>query len=409
MIGVALFVYRRPEMTQMVLDSIRENGFEKIYIFQDGLGDKKYEVEWKKVNKIIRSIDYLDVEVHVSDYNKGLACSITDGMNYVFERHDRALALEDDVLLSKSYKRFVEECFELYENDDEVTSVCGVGNGTIIPEDYPYDVYFCHRMSSPGFGTWKKYWQDFRMDIDVYWKVKRDPQKSQFLQLAGNDIEKMVHFVLEGKKIQTWALYWTLYQIDLLSYQAIPLRGLAKNMGLGGGGTNIISKNSRLSSDFVNEISNSFFMPSKVLLDERIIRDTQIVMDYKNDSDRYGFYSELYYNWIKMLQKGISISQAFIQSGIKEAYIYGGSKVGDLFLREVQESINIVGFVVEKKDSSVFCGIQVYEVGDRLLDGVPIIVLPAFDIDYIIHTFKKFKVNNSIIRIDSIINSTVFF
>ena len=40
MIGLALFVYKRPKETKQVIDSIERNHFEKIYVFQDGLKDE---------------------------------------------------------------------------------------------------------------------------------------------------------------------------------------------------------------------------------------------------------------------------------------------------------------------------------------------------------------------------------
>ena len=43
MIGLALFVYTRPEHTKKVLESVKRNGFEKIYIFQDG------NTEWQSM------------------------------------------------------------------------------------------------------------------------------------------------------------------------------------------------------------------------------------------------------------------------------------------------------------------------------------------------------------------------
>ena len=93
-------------------------------------------------------MDFTETEIHISQTNKGLANSIVSGMDYVFERHETAIALEDDVVLADDYKHFMETCFETYKDNDEVTSVCGAGMGTLIPDDYPHDVYFCHRMSS---------------------------------------------------------------------------------------------------------------------------------------------------------------------------------------------------------------------------------------------------------------------
>jgi len=39
-IGLALFAYCRPELLRRVIESIRNNNFKKLYIFQDGLKNK---------------------------------------------------------------------------------------------------------------------------------------------------------------------------------------------------------------------------------------------------------------------------------------------------------------------------------------------------------------------------------
>ena len=85
MTGLAFFVYKRPEYTQKVIEGINRNGFEKVYIFQDGLKNEEDRPLWEKVSELIRGIDFTETEIHISDFNRGLAESIIYGMNYVGE------------------------------------------------------------------------------------------------------------------------------------------------------------------------------------------------------------------------------------------------------------------------------------------------------------------------------------
>ena len=85
-IGLAFFVYKRPEHTRRVVQSILENRFDNIYVFQDGLRSEHDEAEWKEVQQVIHLLQDRDgssVEIHISDVNKGLANSITQGISYV--------------------------------------------------------------------------------------------------------------------------------------------------------------------------------------------------------------------------------------------------------------------------------------------------------------------------------------
>lgn len=160
MIGLALFVYKRPKETKQVIDSIERNHFEKIYVFQDGLKDEADRENWESVSELVKKISFAETEIHISKKNKGLANSIIDGMNYVFERHEMAIALEDDIVLSYAYKDLAETLFEKYGENKKVMAICGGGVGTVIPEGYEYDIYFNYRMSSVAFGTWRVYVQD---------------------------------------------------------------------------------------------------------------------------------------------------------------------------------------------------------------------------------------------------------
>ena len=60
MIGLALFVYIRPEHAKRVIESIKRNHFEKIYVFQDGLKNEMDREGWEKVSELIKGIDFAE-------------------------------------------------------------------------------------------------------------------------------------------------------------------------------------------------------------------------------------------------------------------------------------------------------------------------------------------------------------
>jgi len=63
MIGLALFVYIRPEHTRKVMESIKRNGFDKIYIFQDGLRKEEDRENWEKVSALVKSMDLIEADI----------------------------------------------------------------------------------------------------------------------------------------------------------------------------------------------------------------------------------------------------------------------------------------------------------------------------------------------------------
>lgn len=248
-IGLAFFVYKRPEHTRRVVQSILENRFDNIYVFQDGLRSEHDEAEWKEVQQVIHLLQDRDgssVEIHISDVNKGLANSITQGISYVLEKHRAVIALEDDILLGKDYHRFASLCFERYENVPQVKSICAAGASDAVDSDvsynrrYPYDVYFTYRLSSMAFGTWRDRWKDYDRDPKIAQRIWEDEtQKTRLGRLAGRDnLNYLEMIVNHPENINTWAFYWTALQVFSGGVTVTPLHALAEDIGRDGTGTN---------------------------------------------------------------------------------------------------------------------------------------------------------------------------
>lgn len=71
-IGTILFTYHRSEHTQKVLEALEKNDVLpwKLYIFQDGIKESTNYLEWKKVNKIIRNINWCETKIYISEDRK---------------------------------------------------------------------------------------------------------------------------------------------------------------------------------------------------------------------------------------------------------------------------------------------------------------------------------------------------
>ena len=147
-----LFTYNRSYHTEQVINSLKQNTQfpSKLFVFQDGLKQGEDDYEWKKVNDIIRAIDWCENEIIVSSNNKGLAASIVSGINYAFEEYDTVIVLEDDCVCSVDFISFMQQCFEKYKDDKKVYSVSGYSYPVSL-EKGKYDVYGCGRISSWGW------------------------------------------------------------------------------------------------------------------------------------------------------------------------------------------------------------------------------------------------------------------
>ena len=277
-IGLAFFVYTRPKHTAKVVETIKKNKFKNIYVFQDGLKKESQRENWEEVSRIIETLredSSVNVEVHKSDKNKGLARSIIFGVSYVFERHEAVIALEDDVVLSKDYCDYANRCFDLYKDDQRVMSICGSGISDAVVADkeymdgYPYDVYFSPRMSSVAFGTWRDRWAKFQYGKEYAKKILTDFRLcNKITRNAGKDLLFMLDCVVSNPdNIDTWATFWCVMQAVADGVTVVPVKALAKDIGRDGTGTNTKEETDR----FKTTLHDLDFMPKLPVKDDVIV------------------------------------------------------------------------------------------------------------------------------------------
>lgn len=234
-----LFTYNRSSHTKQVLEAIKQNTVlpQKLFLFQDGLKQDEDASEWEKVNAQIHNVGWCDNEVIVSEHNKGLAKSIVSGIGYAFKEYDAVIVLEDDCVAASDFINFMEQCFEKYQDNKRVYTVSGYSYPVDIRQDEGSDVYFCGRISSWGWGTWKDRWEKYEQDYTMLQRLKFDKVKSAGLALWGRDLEEMLVSRLRGNN-DSWAVFWAMKVIEEDGICINPYRSLIRNIGCDGSGVN---------------------------------------------------------------------------------------------------------------------------------------------------------------------------
>lgn len=234
-VGIVIFAYNRSRHLREVLAGLKKNqGVEKIYIFQDGLKCEDHRLEWEKTKAVIETVDWCEKDYKLSSYNKGLARSLVDGINAVFEENDAVIVLEDDCVPTANFIAFMKQCFEKYKVDESVYCVSGY-SWPIQMEKGEWDIYGCGRISSLGWGTWKDKWSIYKKDYEIMKKFKCDMDLSRRLALWGKDLENILIGNICGNT-DSWAIFWAL---EVILHDGIcinPYKSLIKNIGMDGSG-----------------------------------------------------------------------------------------------------------------------------------------------------------------------------
>ena len=234
-IGIIVFAYNRSWHLRQTLKALKRNsGIERVYIFQDGLKCEEHRVEWEKTKEVIENIDWCEVDYHLSERNKGLRKSILNGVNYVFKENDAVVVLEDDCVATANFMTFMRQCLEKYKEMEQVYCVSGYA----WPLDFPEkkgDAYFCGRISSLGWGTWKDRWSKLEIDYEITGVLKKDAYLSEKLALWGNDMEDILVGNIKGYT-DSWAVFWGLSVIKQGGVCINPYNSFIENIGFDGSG-----------------------------------------------------------------------------------------------------------------------------------------------------------------------------
>lgn len=128
--------------------------------------------------------------------SKNIRAAVTDT---VHREEGRAIVIEDDVLVSRTFLRYMDAALDYYENDKRIWCINGHQNPHLkIPRDYPYDVYLNPINMAWGWGTWRDRWDSVSLDVSDWPKVKSDPKLLAQIQAAGSHVPELMDCCYNG-------------------------------------------------------------------------------------------------------------------------------------------------------------------------------------------------------------------
>jgi hypothetical protein len=213
---VLLIVFNRPKETGKVLQALKQSGIRKLYIHGDGprTSSESDLAEITEVWNLVSSIDW-ECEVHTKRSDKNLGCGngVFSAVSWFFQQEERGIILEDDVLPSTGLFLTLERMLSRLEENEDVGAVSGF-NWT--PRNHITDhrasFHFSNYAQSLAWGTWKKAWEGFSLDPQV-WQSELNFETLQKLggaRFARYWLNMYEEEILSGK-LDTWDVQWGAY------------------------------------------------------------------------------------------------------------------------------------------------------------------------------------------------------
>lgn len=263
---IVLFVYNRPDHTKTTLLHLSKNNLAKssrLIIYSDGPKDTESAMQVADVRVICKNfISYFsNFELIESKTNKGLACSIIEGVSAVVKKYDRVIVLEDDLITSPHFLDYMNNALDKYSEISKVAHISGASypiKTNDLPETYFLKIPLCW-----GWATWSRAWEHFSKDIEIIEKFSPEMRHDFCFKSSHPNYWEQLLLNKTGK-INTWFIFWytTVFLNDWLCL--FPKYSLVENIGFDGSGIHCAASNEYKTQAYQSFVNIDTSLPLEV-------------------------------------------------------------------------------------------------------------------------------------------------
>ena len=236
---VGIFAYRRPRHVARVLTSLRSNPeFEQspIHVFLDGARGSADADDVARTRAVVRELVPRHAEIVERDANAGLANSIIAGVTQLTHEYGHTIVLEDDLVPSRHFLRYMNDGLARYAEDGRAVSVhayCYPVNGKLP------DTFFLRGADCWGWATWRRGWDLFEPDGRKLLDALEGRQLTREFDFDGNyPYTQMLRDCIDGK-VDSWAIRWHASAFLKGKLTLYPGSSQVQNIGADGSGRHV--------------------------------------------------------------------------------------------------------------------------------------------------------------------------
>ena len=249
---VVLFVYNRLDHTKETIEALKKNRFAGktiLYIFSDGPKDSDDEEGVNRLRKYLHTVTgFKSVRITERKTNTGLADNIIDGVTGVVNKHGKVIVLEDDLVTSEFFLRYMNVALYLYQDCPKVMQISGFAY-PVRKKGLP-ETFFLRFADCWGWATWKDRWEFFEKDPEKLLRIFTRKDIYHFNLEQGYDYWDQVKQNAKGT-LNTWAVFWYAAVFKNGGYMLYPTESLVKYTGFDNSGVHC-----GVSDQFATEVSS---------------------------------------------------------------------------------------------------------------------------------------------------------
>lgn len=249
---VALFLYNRLDHARRAVVALQCNGLADqtdLFVFCDGAKNAQDAPGVAQVRDLAKGITgFATVNIVEREGNLGLSASIIDGVGGICRRFGRVIVLEDDLVTSPYFLRYMNDALDLYAEDQRVIAV----HGYMFPVTAPLpETFFLRDPGCWGWATWQRGWALFDPNGTRHLAAIQQQRREREFDLDGSyPYLAMLRNRIAGKN-SSWAILWYASAFLLGKLTLYPGVSLVRNLGFDGSGTH-----NGVSGDFAVRIAD---------------------------------------------------------------------------------------------------------------------------------------------------------
>ena len=239
---VIVFVYNRPDHFRRTIDALRRNPEAPetdLIVYSDGpknRDDNKLVIAVRSIASDINGFKTVNIKERAE--NVGLSNSIIAGVSEQLKIYNSVIVLEDDMVTSLNFLKYMNNNLKLYEDENSVASI----HAYCYPIANLPDVFFIRGADCWGWATWRRAWDGFEPDgSKLLNELIRRRLKFRFNLMGSYNYIGMLKRQIAGLN-DSWAIRWHSSMFLLNKLTLYPGESLIQNIGNYGSGTHFVQK-----------------------------------------------------------------------------------------------------------------------------------------------------------------------
>jgi hypothetical protein len=230
---IALFCFNRIDTLILCIESLQlssESIHSDLIIFSDASRNEKDRQKVVEIRSYIININgFKSIRIIHREQNLGVDFNIIKGIQQMSEEYDRFIIVEDDLIVSNQFLRFMNSGLDHFKFFEKVLTLSAF-NYVKIPKNYIWDCFFAERSNPWGWATWSNKIKDIDWDLALKNNFLSNKDEMSAFNKWGSDRSRMLKRTLNGE-IKAWDIRLDYYQFKKEFVTAYSCKNFVINNG----------------------------------------------------------------------------------------------------------------------------------------------------------------------------------